>query len=779
MYEIVWLQMLQLVIGSSAVSLGVLLATFMGGMCWGSLTWPRLVAEGRHPLKVYAVLEAGIGVIGLLVLMALPLAGNVYASIASLGFTGVTLRAVVAAVCLLPPTFMMGATLPVIARWVETTPRGISWLGFFYAGNIVGAVLGCLLAGFYLLRVHDMAFATYCAAGLNFVVAAAAYALALYSPNRAAGAQAPRDERARAPLAWAVYVTLALSGLCALSAEVIWTRLLSLMLGGTVYTFSLILGVFLAGLGIGSGVGSLIAQVSRRPRVVLGWCQLLQAAAVAWAAGALARVLPFWPIDVYLSSDSSIGFQMDLVRCAYAVLPSALLWGASFPLALASLAAPGQDPGRLVGGAYAANTVGAIAGSLAGGLVLVPGIGTQHAQQFLIGLTVISALLAFGSHWSIQAGSRAIGAAAGAVGAVVAAIWLVGTVPAIPGSLVAYGRELMLYDLEGSETLYIGEGLNATVGVTEQDSVVKFHVAGKVEASTLPEDMRLQRMLGHLPALFHPNPKSVLIVGFGAGVTAGCFVNYPGIERIVICEIEPLIPQFVGPHFSAQNYDIVNDPRVEIVYDDARHYILTSNETFDIITSDPIHPWVKGAASLYTTDYFELVKERLNPGGFVTQWVPFYQSDEAVVKSELATFFEAFPGGTIWGNDFGGVGYDVVMLGQKEPTVLDAEAINDRIVSQGYSRVQQSLLDVGFGSVLDIFSLYAGRDEDLRGFLADAEINRDRNLRLQYLAGLQISSNAGSAMYAPMLGLRRFPADIFGGSDLVVENLRRVMNLPE
>src|SRR5688572_6176434 len=177
-YEIVWLQLLQLVIGSSAVSLGVLLGTFMGGMCLGSLLFPRLISAAHHPLKIYAELEIGIGAIGLALILGLPYLDDLYAASAMHGGMGIFVRAVIAAVCLLPPTILMGATLPAIARWVEATPQGIAWLGFFYGGNIAGAVLGCLLAGFYLLRVFDMATATYVAASINLAVAGLALLLA-------------------------------------------------------------------------------------------------------------------------------------------------------------------------------------------------------------------------------------------------------------------------------------------------------------------------------------------------------------------------------------------------------------------------------------------------------------------------------------------------------------------------------------------------------------------------------------------------------------------------
>src|SRR5436190_14208864 len=166
-YEIVWFQMLELFVGSSAVSVGVLLGTFMGGMCLGSLLLPRLVSARRHPLRVYAALETAIGVLGVLLLFAMPLVGRIYTAWGGYGLGGFLLRGLVAALCLLPPTVAMGATLPAVARWVETTARGISWLGVFYAGNIAGAVFGSLLAGLYLLRVYDMATATYVAASVN------------------------------------------------------------------------------------------------------------------------------------------------------------------------------------------------------------------------------------------------------------------------------------------------------------------------------------------------------------------------------------------------------------------------------------------------------------------------------------------------------------------------------------------------------------------------------------------------------------------------------------
>jgi spermidine synthase len=261
-------------------------------------------------------------------------------------------------------------------------------------------------------------------------------------------------------------------------------------------------------------------------------------------------------------------------------------------------------------------------------------------------------------------------------------------------------------------------------------------------------------------------------VGFGAGVTAGTFVTHPTIGKIVICEMEPIIPPIATRFFAHENYDVMNDPRTRIYYDDARHFALTTRDTFDIVTSDPIHPWVKGSATLYSREYFELVRERLNPGGLVTQWVPLYESSAEVVKSEIATFFEVFPGGSVWANDIDGGGYDLFLLGRKEPGRIDVDALEARLEEPGYARVAESLREVGLGTVEGLLSTYAGQDRDLKPWLLGAQINRDGNLRLQYMAGLAVNANAEQVIYNEMLKYRRYPSNLFAGSGGAVEALK-------
>ncbi len=438
----------------------------------------------------------------------------------------------------------------------------------------------------------------------------------------------------------------------------LWTRLLSLVFGATVYAFSLILAVFLFGLGIGSSIGAAIARGSTRPRVALGWCQMMLCGAMGWAAYMLLDSLPYWPVNPSITGDPWLNFQLDIVRCLWVVLPGAILWGASFPLALAAVAKPGQDPGRLVGGVYAANTVGAIFGSLGSSLLIVVYLHTQRGQQLLIVVSALSALMLLAPAVAANAGMKSLRW----VGTVVLILatgtagLLARSVPAIPGVLVAYGRFAATW-VGLTDIIYVGEGLNAFVAVSRTPTgVLNYHNAGKVQASSEPQDMRLQRMLGHFTHLIPKNPANALVIGCGAGVTAGAVSIGPGVKHETIAEIEPLVPASVSKYFGDYNYHVVDNPKVTVHIDDARHFLLTTNEKFDAITSDPLDPWVKGAATLYTAEFFDIVKKHLNPGGVVTLFVQLYESNTEATKSEIGTFLGAFPHGIVWGNTNNGEG---------------------------------------------------------------------------------------------------------------------------
>ena len=765
-YQLVWLERLALAIGSSAPSLGIVLATFMGGLGLGSLLASRL-AEGFSPLLKYALIELALGVLGILTLFGIPLLGGAYAALAGGSAWSLAVRLLVAAVALLPATMLMGATLPVVAACFGTGARGAARLGWLYAANTAGGVLGAVVAAFWLLRVHDAYVATGVAVALNLGVAAAAAALAhRRAPSRSAAAETTSAPHARGVAA--IYAVAAVSGMTALAAEVLWTRHLSLLLGGTVYTFALIVAVLLLGLGIGSAAG---AGAGKRvdPRIALAWCQALLAVALAAAAYAMARSLPFWPVDVTLPTTAAVALQLDLLRVGCIVLPAALLWGASFPLALAAAIRAGEEPRRAVGRLYAANTAGAIVGALVTTFVLVVAVGSQRTQQLMILANAAAAVLLLVRYRGFKA--RGLQRAAGIAAAfAVAAV----AVPALPPELIAYGRFLPTRGRDAN-VVYVGEGVTASIAVTEEpDGTLTYHNAGKTQASTYPQDMRLQRMLGHLTSLVPANPRKVLVIGLGAGITAGAVSLDPAVERVVVAELEPLVPTVAAAFFDTHNYYVVTNDKVEIRIDDGRHLLATTDERFDAITSDPLDPWVKGAAALYTREFWQLCKERLNDGGVVTVFVPLYETTEDAVRSELETFFDVFPNGAVFANTVEGMGYDVVLVGRNGDEPIDVARLTHRLQHGDYARVAASLRAVGFDSALDLLSTFAADATSLEPWLAGAELNTDRNLRLQYLAGEGLNALAAGAIFAAMTSSEpSVSPKLFTGTPAQLEELRQ------
>jgi spermidine synthase len=352
--------------------------------------------------------------------------------------------------------------------------------------------------------------------------------------------------------------------------------------------------------------------------------------------------------------------------------------------------------------------------------------------------------------------------------------WLVTTVIPVPRLLVGYGRFAARRFNDHGVFIMVGEGMNSSMTVSRlTNGVLNYHNAGKVQASSEPQDMRLQRMLGHLATLLPAQaPRSVLVIGCGAGVTAGAVSIDPRLQREVIAEIEPLVPSVVSTYFAEHNFDVVENPKVAVKVDDARHYLMTTDEKFDAITSDPFDPWVKGAANLYTREFFTLIREKLNAGGVVTVFVQLYESNTEAVKSEVGTFLEVFPEGLVFGNTHLGAGYDLVLVGQRTAAPIDVDVIQARLSSPEYAKVAYSLSQIGFNSAVDLLSTFAARAEQLRPWLADAQINLDKNLRLQYLAGFGPNLYEQASIYSGMIRQRRYPEGLFTGSAATIAQLR-------
>ena len=688
-YEIVWYQLLQIAIGSTAISLGVLLATFMGGLvhrqpCAAARCQPVRCAAAASAARHLRAIEALIAVCGAAELLLIPAGGRAFAAGPQAGFAGMMLRSLVVRGVPASADLPDGRLASGIGALGGRTPRGALIGDCFMRANTVGAVAGCLVAGFYLLRLFDVNIASYAAMALN-ICGGSTELCAGTSHRHATSRQIPdhRDScpQTTFPTCGRSALTIALSGMAALGAEVVWTRAMGLMLGATVYAFSHHSRGFLAGLALGTAAASALSR-NLNPRLALGWCQMLAAAGIAWTAYALADSSAV-VADQSATCERSRNSSSSSIWCGRsgAFCRRRCSGARASPSHSPRRSADDGDRSAVTGAIYASNTAGAIVGALAVSLAAIPLLGTQNTERVLIAISAASGLFLLFPLMRSDRVTRLELAAGVATGLIGLFIW---QVDRLPGELIAFGRRTA--STAGmARILYSAEGHNTSIAISQwSDGAMQFHVAGKVEASTEIYDMRLQRMLAHLPGLMHGNPRSVLVVGFGGGVTAGTFTTYPSMKRIVICELEPLIPPVSTRYFAKENYNVMHDARTQIVYDDARHFVAATREKFDIITSDPIHPFVKGSATLYSKEYFELVKAHLNPGGIVTQWVPLYESDAETVRSEIATFFEVFPYGTVWANNANGQGYDIVLVGQLTPPSFDLGSMEARLASTDY-----------------------------------------------------------------------------------------------
>ena len=774
-YEVVWLHLMRLVIGASALSVGIVLASFMGGMFLGSLLFARFVKPDRNPLRVYAYLEIGIGVCGILMPLVLPAVRSVYIGLFGYGALGIALRAVIAGIMLLPPTALMGATLPAIARRYSHGRLGMSGLASLYAANTIGAVLGSLLAAFYLLAEWDVWVATLAAAALNMGVGAYAIRLARTTPHQERPAAPALPKSGSARRADVVYLAAALSGLTALGAQVVWTRILTLLFGATVYAFAIILAVFLAGLGLGSALAANALRRGVKAFSGFAWSQVALVPALLIGGYILVEVLP------YASPPAITPIRtlhaLHVLRAIAVILPAAVLWGMSFPFALAAAGRRSADTGRSSGHAYAANTVGAIVGALGVSFWLIPSYGTRVAGQVLVAIAGLAAAVLFlqvrrEEQLALPRGGRPTGAhpllalGAGIVGALL--------LPGLSPAFLAHGRYIWWIE-QDDQYPYVSEGAASTVAVHIAPNGHKnFHVSGRVEATNNPNDLRTERLIGHLSALTHPKPESVLVVGLGAGVSAGALTLYPEIKRIVICEIEPRVAGATRL-FAHENYSVLTNPKVELVFDDARHFLATTRERFDIITSDPIHPWVRGNSMLFSREYYAIVNSKLKPGGIATQWVPLYETSEKAIQIQMRTFIDAFPNGTVWNTAARGGGYDVVLVGSVDPLKLDLSAIQKRI--DDTPAIKESLREVRITSALDLAATYATGGPDMQKWLADTPTSNDFSLKLEYISGLALNEKAADPIYRQMVADRGYPDQMFTASEQVRKELRERLGL--
>ena len=764
-YEVVWARLLERVMGASVYSITTVLTVYMAGLGLGSFLAGRMVDRRSDSLRLYGILQAAIGVSCVLVPALIALLAPVYRSAyQSLDATFQTLtlvRFLISGLVLIIPTTLMGATLPVLSRYLATRLDDLGeTVGRLYAVNTFGAVVGSFAAGFALMPLFGIMGAIFVAAGVNLVIAL--LVLGLARGERGAGVVGPdtvraseddasvktarRDDRSetssegtRRGVVALVLVAFAVSGFAAMVYQVAWMRSLSLVIGSSVYAVSLTLTAYILGLALGASIVSRL--VDRWEHLVgrLGFVEIGIGAAALLVVPVLGR-LPLAMIGVIERFSESFAALMavEFSIVFLVILVPTVLMGAVFPLVVRICTRKLESVGRSVGTVYASNTVGAIAGSFVGGFVLIPWLGIQGAISVAVTMSLLlGAVLAISD--TTLGGARRFAPAG------VAVLLLAIVLPLVPswdpvimssGSYLyadMYSSQAEAWDMSGEDAvrlfgtvLYHKEGVATTVTVRQARSDIYLQSNGKTEASTGP-DMRTQKLLAHAPMMLHPDPKDVLVIGLASGVTVGAALSYP-IEAVDCVEIAPAMVEVAETYFAEANNHCLDDPRVSIIVEDGRNHVAFTDARYDVMISQPSNPWIAGISNLFTREFFVLAKESMNPGGVVGFWFQAYNMAPDEFRMIVRTFADVYEHTSLWELD---PGVDYMLVGTVGDMELDYELLTERLAD---ASIGGDMLSIGMDEAIDYTGLFVFDQSRVAAYVQGAPIHTDDNLKLEFSA---------------------------------------------
>ena len=747
-YEVLWARMLGLVFGATTLAVSTVLAAFMGGLALGSALAGRLGSRIRKPLATYGWMEIGIAVYALLVPLLFRLIDHVYVVIWQQfqpGFFAFSLwRFLLSGLVLLVPTTLMGATLPVLAAaLVHSSARDSNSVTKLYACNLAGAILGTLAAGFLLLPALGVRATIVVAAVINVIVGLIAIVL-----QRRAAAIAPVQE-VQVEVETAVpsvsgnhfWIFAALmSGFVTISTQVSWTRILTMIIGSSTYAFSIVVALFLIGLAAGAWW---VARKDRSPKLrfavliveVLTAIALLQS---LFVLNKIPAILITLGLRLQISSWAGL-LALQILSATLLVLIPALLMGMVMPLVLVWAGSDRTKAVARVGRAYAVNTIGAIAGAFITGFVLIP----KTSTRFTLLLAATCCLLVAGVAYKPAEGAR---------DPALKRSLAIGLTPVLAIVLFIIAPRMNLADLsigaydslvrvlaqtrEGTtneapkenadvhELLMYEEGPTATVSVRRDQNTVSMAINGRTNASDSIYDMPTQVMLGQIPLLVAPKMETGLIIGYATGVTVGSMLQSP-IQSVTCVELEPGTVDG-SQYFNHVNNRPLDDPRTKLIIDDARAFLRVTPNRYDLIVSEPSHPWVPGVANLFTQEFFELGRARLNDEGIFVQWVQIYQLSTESLRSVLATYHKVFPHVLMF--RVGGLnkGKDLILIGSNRPLNLDRlpERFADPRMSAESARVDLK-------SEADVRNWFVCDETRLGPAVQGARINTDDNMHIE------------------------------------------------
>lgn len=786
-YEIVWSKYLALFMGSTGEAHVIILSTYMGGLAIGAWWFGRRADRSPNPLRLYVALELGIGLMGLLYPRLFePVRALFIAAVRVFGLGSGALHFSAVLVCvltLLPPTILMGGTLPVLGRHMIRSQQSIGQrIASLYYLNSFGAVLGSLVAGFWLIRSVGLEFSLIVAGLLNLFVAALAFlASQIYpevaevsqdelllsdtSPLDAARASFGDESRRLWNPARIAVIVIGISGVASMIYEVAWIRLLALVLGSSSFSFSLMLAAFISGITLGSFLLSFKKSDSGYYRI-LGWCELaigLTALVSIYGYQHLPIVLNHWRTSLTPSEHTYALFQVvQFSICFMVMVVPTIFMGATVPAASRVVAEGMEGLGRKIGNVFAINTAGTLIGAAVAGFVMLPWLGIRHTIEVAVALNLLLGLWVLMSD-SGPSFSRLFNKATAWLFALgIPALYLILS-PEWDRKVFAaatYRSRVRIESIAHFKSLlkdrkfaYYKDGADATIAVSDDaDGTRALLINGKPDASTTG-DMLTQLMVGHLPMLMHPDPENVLVVGLGAGISAGATTLYD--SKLVHC-VE-LIPEVVeaASHFAEYNHDITHHPTAKIFVQDAKTFLQVTPEKYDVIVNQPTNLWISGVAGLFTTEYFQACRERMKSGGLFILWIQAYELPDPTMFSILRTFNETFPYSTFFNLN----GMDVAVVGSIAPFDPDFARMEQRLANP---KIAADLSPFGVRGILPILSMQMATKSRTPGpYVEIGGVNSD------FFPTLEHEAARGFFIGADALGLKqldqRFRAPGRGG----------------
>ncbi|MBI3000124.1 MAG: fused MFS/spermidine synthase, partial [Deltaproteobacteria bacterium] len=789
-YEIVWMRMLGLIFGHTVYAVTTVLTAFMAGLALGAFVFGRVIDRRERPLRVYGLLEGGIGIYCLLVPFLLAQAQHVYLflyrSLSLSFFAFILAQFALVFMILVVPTTLMGATLPVLSKFFVERLEGVGRkVGDLYALNTFGAVVGSGVAGFFLLPAIGVGLSIIITAILNLMIGAIALLIdrtrsqpvpadvvrqssSQVVPSRTREEFPTEGEEALLPGSLLVLILfgIGLSGAASMIYEIAWTRALVLVIGSSIYAFSAMLTTFLIGLALGSFLFARIWGKRQVDASLFGFLEL----AIALITMTLMPVFDRMPDVVFqlmrlapgsygaaLLSQFSISFLVM-------ILPTTLI-GATLPCVIQVATTRLSCLGREVGAVYSANTLGTVVGAFVAGFSLIPALGVQSsilvasALNAMVGAAVLWVcgrprwrrwapipllgvyLIGF---WLLPRWDRAVMASGASV---YAARFL--NVPD-PGGLFrseASGRQLVFYQ----------EGITSTVSVERTERNTSLRVNGKTDASD-GIDMMTQLMLGHLPMFLHPKPERALVIGLGSGVTAGAMAQHPVLKTLDVVELEPAVIQ-ASNFFTHVNRNVLRDPRMRVVVADGRNFILASGKKYDVISSEPSNPWMAGVANLFSREFYEVVRQRLAEDGIMVQWVHGYSLFPKELRMIVNTFRSVFPHVTIWWTIEG----DYLLVGKNQPLVINYDRLRARYDAS--PTVREDFKILGWQSPLALLTLFMLDEDDSARYAMGTPINTDDRPLLEFSAPLALYANTKDENHRLLKAARRQELPAMAGLD--------------